>query len=178
MIRHLFLVASLVSLAIGPAVVWLWARSDDRRDELPFRWHGVAYALASDRGRVGIDNVPQQREFLAARDRAIADVDAAKMAFRGGPADTYDPYLASMVQANNRLYALLGQGPPAPRRYVVSHWLILLAALVLPIALSWKWHKRQVRRAAGQCGECGYDLRASTGRCPECGTRIPVEATA
>jgi hypothetical protein len=39
----------------------------------------------------------------------------------------------------------------------------------------YKTHKRYraaKRAAAGLCGVCGYDLRASGDRCPECGTVV------
>ena len=54
-----------------------------------------------------------------------------------------------------------------------------LVAASLAIALTWlictPGHRRRVeleRWQAGLCGQCGYDLRASTGPCPECGGRV------
>ena len=68
-------------------------------------------------------------------------------------------------------------GGPSPEYRMVG---IPLAYLALAFAagpavwLAWRWRSR-VRRRAGCCRNCGYDLRATTGRCPECGT--PVEPT-
>jgi len=49
--------------------------------------------------------------------------------------------------------------------------LLLIAAVGLAAAVLLLSPLRRRRRAArGLCGECGYDLRASTDRCPECGS--------
>ena len=56
----------------------------------------------------------------------------------------------------------------------VPYWAILLVTLPLPMNYVWVMLRRERRRNKGQCGGCGYDLRASAERCPECGT--PIEA--
>ncbi len=52
--------------------------------------------------------------------------------------------------------------------------LLLTGGFVL--ALRWA-HARRLRRPAGRCPTCGYDLRATPSRCPECGT-VPAETAA
>jgi len=68
--------------------------------------------------------------------------------------------------------------PPAAFYGVaVPHWVLFLAASLLPGVAAVRYARRRVRLrrlAAGHCGRCGYDLRASAGRCPECGSTADV----
>ena len=58
------------------------------------------------------------------------------------------------------------------RRYPII--LVYFVCIWLVQTLDQRWRVlRQKRRAAGNCVECGYDLRASKDRCPECGAPIP-----
>ena len=51
-------------------------------------------------------------------------------------------------------------------------WLVcVLPACVLGLWL-WRIRAEKIRRRAGSCAGCSYDLRASKDRCPECGREI------
>jgi hypothetical protein len=166
----------VLSLLLCIGALTLWTRSDERRDEIGFHWRGMAYALASDRGHVGIDNRPQLLAFEDARSQAIDELSKATPAYLGREGPGSDPYIANQIQIDRKLHALMIQGPPAAVQYAIPDWTLVVAACVIPALWAARWHRRRVRIAAGQCAECGYDLRASTNRCPECGTPIPSSA--
>jgi hypothetical protein len=71
--------------------------------------------------------------------------------------------------------------PAAVYGVAIPHWLLFLAASFLPGVTVVRLARRRVRLrrlAAGHCGRCGYDLRASAGRCPECGSPADVTCNA
>jgi hypothetical protein len=52
----------------------------------------------------------------------------------------------------------------------VPAWLLPLAFFIPPLTWSRRAWRGRRRRRAGECLNCGYDLRATPERCPECGT--------
>ena len=63
---------------------------------------------------------------------------------------------------------------PLPIRHFIHYWILAIAAAMTPCFWLVRFHRRQLRIAAGRCLICGYDLRATHGRCPECGTVASV----
>ena len=69
--------------------------------------------------------------------------------------------------------------PSAVYGFALPHWLLVLAAAILPGVALVRIGQRARRSRyllAGLCPACGYDLRATASCCPECGTAAPASA--
>jgi hypothetical protein len=52
----------------------------------------------------------------------------------------------------------------------IPHWLLALTcSCITGVCCLLPYRRRERRRAANCCTQCGYDLRATPSRCPECG---------
>jgi hypothetical protein len=49
-------------------------------------------------------------------------------------------------------------------------WVVLWSLIIAGGVIGIKRRRAWRRHLAGQCIQCGYDLRATPDRCPECGT--------
>lgn len=73
-------------------------------------------------------------------------------------------------------YVHQGGGSATPfTRWSVPLWSPFFVSwlLVLPAALAFRRHRERLRRGAGLCAQCAYDLRGNeSGVCPECGSAL------
>src|SRR5579864_1919785 len=60
----------------------------------------------------------------------------------------------------------------AVKEFALPAWLFVVVFRILPATQLTVAFRRRLRRRAGRCPRCNYDLRASIERCPECGTVI------
>jgi hypothetical protein len=153
----------------------MWIRSDDKRDILPFEWEGRRFEVASDRGRIGIDNRPETEDFdqkrladLLEESRAIQAESQRLATFLGKEGD-------GPLRGRNMFRPRVVLPPPATLEYSLHYWLIAVSAAVAPCWWGARFERRRLRVAMTKCPDCGYDVRATPGRCPECGNQIETQ---
>ena len=201
--RRLLNLLTVLSLLLCVAVVALWLRSHDIRDQL--RWgedRGGYWQINTGRGRVSWIvcrrgfRVPF--EWTSGADAAYYPADglATSGTFQrfktppqiywsqsGRRRSGFGPILIEEGQLGTMWgewgELLFYMGPVQPYTSVaLPMWLLFVLTAVLPVmtgvvALQ-RLARRVLRRRNCLCPSCGYDLRATPGRCPECGTIAPV----
>jgi hypothetical protein len=166
--RRLFTILSALSLLLRVAMIAAWARSDTHRDARRFVWWGHDYAIASERGTLGIDNEENIADF---EKKKWDETEAAWAQDRAIPTDDSEDF-ATHTAIHKHMMAIFKRQPPAPFRMSVPYWMLIAISAILPALWCVQFHRRCIRIAVGQCALCGYDVRATPQRCPECGTAV------
>ena len=193
MFRRLFTIVSALSLLLCVAAAVLWVRSHRARAAVQFRSGGALWEVASERGRLRLNNAPQCRlELQRAVEerrrlydeclRLSQENSALRKRLQDASADERPAVQAEMARlkvlqlANGKARGNLPAKPasvtPPVDRSAPHAAATAAAGLPLLLWLVGVAHRRARRRRRQEnrlCTGCGYDLRESPQRCPECG---------
>lgn len=179
LVRHLFTLVSILSLAICAVSIALLIRANVARDVITWgRAGGKFVEIDSVGGSTFISiirsDVTRALEWQRTSNIAVTYPSAA---LRDDSRNRFTDFYVGGITTGPEGAVFWERGERSviyPIAVVqLNMALIAMAAAVLPIA--WAGAalvRRNIRRArlrAGLCTACGYDLRASPERCPECG---------
>lgn len=191
MVRHLFTLASAVSLLLFFATGVLFVRSFWKLDNV---WWGSPSQMHciegwSEHGGLSISWCRSTRSGQGVIDEK--GIGLSVNSFEGGE----EYYRTPLMQEDTTEWHFAGFGhlrqstiPYTPEfeakfgRLVTTTWtfpLPLLSALLLllPLNCTVKGRRYRLRSFRGHCPKCGYNLTGNTsGICPECGTPVAVKA--
>ena len=159
--RRLLSFLTVLSILLCVTACVLWARS---------YWRHDAWNWGTRTGRAGVDSC---RGYLSAG--RVEVPPAAMLRIPRGHRVSSEPAAQAAATMLKPTWSLAGVIRAARVRerglsawdVRVPHWLVALAAAILPGVYV---HRHRRRPPPGRCRTCGYDLRATPGRCPECGT--------
>jgi hypothetical protein len=181
--RRLVAFVSAASLLLFAAVCALWVRSYWVSDAVEWRrvtrdertvysWYLL---LSSGRGGVGFSRDAEDND---ARYATVRDV-GSRWSFTGWrtAVPTYpQPVFHSGARVPAPGIAARWAGP-FRRELILPYWSLAVVFALLPavqLRRRLRHRKEQLRRQAGRCPACGYDLRESPDRCPECGRSVEM----
>ena len=177
--RKLFTLAAGASAVLCVAVCVLWVRSYNAGDVLALAnaADGDRRTVASERGRVRFIRSAQRLMTIVHADGSESpnQVVTPPTAWYVAPTTESQWLFPGVVRRETQTNPSSGwqrAGPQwAGREIELSY--VLPATLLALTPVTWVWrragHRRCLRRRAGLCPACSYDLRATPDRCPECG---------
>ena len=177
--RKLFTIVSALSLLLCAATVVLWVRSCRVLDQLVyFKRTGVDSSGKPEGYDVAINSAHGKCVAIYCLRAGGEDYWSGPVRFTrptwshsSGPATwdgtfSYKPGVATRdVQLGPFHYANVG----LLRVLSLPDWFIAGLFAIPPLVWTIVLGRSVVRRRAGRCLLCGYDLRATPDRCPECG---------
>jgi hypothetical protein len=194
--RWLFNFAAAVSFLLCVATTLLWVRSHGRPGWCQHIWpeDGITVGIFSIDGRIILAHDRGSGDFSATSPELFSHVmkivgRPEPLGFKGAVAGfniIIWEFRWARRSARSQFYAPLTQHtPPAlsvqagdrPEKtiyLVVPYWMPLMLTILLPGYWLIRFYRLSSRAHNGQCGVCGYDLRATPERCPECGTSTPA----
>jgi hypothetical protein len=170
--------AMLSSLAWVMTLI-LWQHSWVATDTLWLARGGSLYLINLSDGSAEIDRVSGWKQDIRISVGSIggeqSNPTVPLVALVNSMATTSDGYIAQIQSGHGYVWQEHKPSPLLPIgaiRFGLSPlpFLLLILPLIWMISFVHDRRLRRQRRQAGQCVECGYDLRATPQRCPECGT--------
>jgi hypothetical protein len=162
--RKLFTLAAVVSAVLCVAACVLWVRSYSVSDHW-YWYHPVSVTdLSLSRGSFYF------RELTMSGSQVLFSLHTSGHESRTPPEST--EAVAYLFRHGFAGFGIRRRAPGQMRftDLLVPVWPLIVVSSLIPAAWLYAHRKRHVRRQAGRCSACGYDLRATPDRCPECGT--------
>ena len=193
MFPRVFTILSALSLLLCVTMAVLWARSYQATTKLEFQRSGTLWEVASEHGRLRLDNAQQRNmeSARASRERAALMHECFTLnrqqielltRIRHASADERRELkaersrLQALSDANGKARAAIFHKPlytTALIEHSVPHAAVVAPAAAVPGLWVGLAIRRSLRRRKARinqlCAHCGYDLRATPERCPECG---------
>ena len=176
--RRLFTLCSAVSLVLCLALLTLLVRSYWWQDDLThYRFSGPVMFQGEMHDHFGLDF------------RVWVKKGRFAGMYRGEATGFYYPGVGSKSAWDLTMYRARGAGSTDPLglyRARGAWWLVFYLWMpVVPFGIlpsfwlrsSMRSRRGRLRRQAGLCHSCGYDIRATPARCPECGAADTMRAS-